>query len=287
VSHRLRAVARETVALVQSGGYRAPGGEHVDIAEQVAAAVAGTRLYLPGAPLPEIAGDGSAPATVRVTNSSSLAAARELGGDVACLVFASARNPGGGFRNGAQAQEESLARSSALYACLTAVPEFYAHHRSQPELTYSDRVIYSPAVPVFRDDRGAMLPAPYPVTFLTAAAPNLAAIVRGQPALAAEVPAVLLRRAARVLAVAAAHGHRRLVLGAWGCGVFGNDPAVVADAFRTALAGRPEFTEVVFAVLDSRRGTPVHTAFAAAFQSDPPGQTRPSDRAELRPGSGP
>jgi uncharacterized protein (TIGR02452 family) len=286
VSHRLRAIARDTVAIVRDGGYRTAGGDRVDIAERVAAAVAGTRLYLPDAPLPEPAGDRPAPTAVRVTNSSSLAAARELGGDVACLVFASARNPGGGFRNGAQAQEESLARSSALYACLTAVPEFYTHHRSRPELTYSDRVIYSPAVPVFRDDRAALLPAPYPVTFLTAAAPNLAAIVRGQPALAGEVPAILRRRAARVLAVAAAHGHRRLVLGAWGCGVFGNDPAVVADAFRAALAGRPELAEVVFAVLDTHRGAPTHAAFAAAFESDPPGQTAPSDRAEPRPRPG-
>ena len=49
-----------------------------------------------------------------MTPETTLAAARRLGGDVACLVFASAKNPGGGFRNDAQAQEESLARASAL-----------------------------------------------------------------------------------------------------------------------------------------------------------------------------
>ncbi|MET0495555.1 MAG: TIGR02452 family protein [Actinoplanes sp.] len=119
----------------------------------------------------------------------------------------------------------------ALYPCLRAAGDFYAHHRAHPELTYTDQVIYSPGVPVFRDDKGRLLTEAYPVTFLTSVAPNLGAIRRTQPELAAQVPAVLRRRAARVLAVAAAHGHRRIVLGAWGCGVFGNDPATVAEAF--------------------------------------------------------
>ena len=65
----------------------------------------------------------------------------------------------------------------------------------------------------------------------------------------------------RVLQVAAAHGHRRLVLGAWGCGVFGNEPAVVAETFRDALRENRYFDHVVFAVLDRQRGTPVLRAF--------------------------
>jgi uncharacterized protein (TIGR02452 family) len=63
---------------------------------------------------------------------------------------------------------------------------------------------------------------------------------------------VLRRRAARVLAVAAAHRHRRLVLGAWGCGVFGNDPTMVAEAFAAALERYP-MEHVVFAVLGPNR----------------------------------
>jgi uncharacterized protein (TIGR02452 family) len=100
---------------------------------------------------------------------------------------------------------------------------FYAYQRRRPELTYSDRVIYSPAVPVFRDDTGVLLPVPYRVSFLTAAAPNRSAITRTQPERLADIPIILRRRATRILDVAAADGHRRLVLGAWGCGVFGND----------------------------------------------------------------
>jgi uncharacterized protein (TIGR02452 family) len=208
----------------------------------------------PGAPVTE------------VTNETSLAAARRLGADVACLVFASAKNPGGGFLNGAQAQEESIARSSALYPCQTAAREFYEFHRRQGDLRYSDRVIYSPGVPVFRADDGALVDEPYAVSFLTAAAPNLGAIVASRPVAAPSAPGVLAARAERVLAVAAAHGHRKLVLGAWGCGVFRNDPDVVAAAFAAQLArARGRFDHVVFAVLDRQRGAPTYAAFTRVF----------------------
>jgi uncharacterized protein (TIGR02452 family) len=259
-------MATETMAIIEAGGYRSPGGHDVRIASSVAAAVAGTRLHLPdeNVSLPQSASAG-APAT-EVTNETSLSAARRLGGDVACLVFASAKNPGGGFLTGAQAQEESIARSSALYPCLRTAREFYDFHRQQRDLRYSDRVIYSPGVPVIRADDGALLDEPYAVSFLTAAAPNLAAITTNQPTAAASVPGVLAARAERVLAVAAAHGHRTLVLGAWGCGVFQNDPAVVAAAFAAGLArASGSFDQVVFAVLDRQRNAPTHAVFARAF----------------------
>jgi uncharacterized protein (TIGR02452 family) len=255
----LRAIARETVDIAGRGSYRVDGRDVV-IADAVAGSVSGTRLYLPTDPLPSAPVAGQV--AISVTNETTLAAARRLGGDVAALVFASARNPGGGFLTGAQAQEESVARSSALYPCLRAAGDFYAHHRASSDLAYSDRVIYSPRVPVIRDDSGALLARPYPVSFLTAAAPNLAAIRRNQPERAADVPAVLARRARRVLRVAAAGGHRRLVLGAWGCGVFGNDPGTVAGILRDALTTDPHFDEVVFAVLDRQAGTPTYAAFA-------------------------
>jgi uncharacterized protein (TIGR02452 family) len=268
VSSRLREIARETVAIAERGSYRTTPGDDVIIDNKVARAVADTRLYQPADVLPAPT-SVSGRSTVEIANESSLAATHRLGGDIACLVFASARNPGGGFLNGAQAQEESLARGSGLYPCLRAAGDFYSHHRADPNLTYSDRVIYSPAVPVFRDDNGALLPTPYPVSFLTAAAPNRAAILRNQPEHAGRIPAVLLRRATRILEVAAAHGHRRLVLGAWGCGVFGNDPATVASAFATALRHSPWFHHVAFAVLDRQPHAPTYTAFSNTLHPTP------------------
>lgn len=264
MSTKLRDLARDTLQILGDGSYRAPGGGKVVLTDGMRAAITGTRLYLPTQQLVTPPPAGAAP-SVAVTQESTLAASRRLAndGDVAALVFASAKHPGGGFRTGAQAQEESLARSSALYRCLAAVPQFYAFHRSRSDNLYSDRVIYSPGVPVFRDDDGQLLQTPYDLSLLTAAAPNRGTVPASR---AGEVATALATRARRVLAVAAAHGHRRLVLGAWGCGVFRNDPAVVAGAFADALAETAGwFDHVVFAVLDNAKGAPVHAAFAARF----------------------
>ncbi|GIJ17281.1 TIGR02452 family protein [Micromonospora gifhornensis] len=268
MSGRLREIARQTVAIAESGRYRNAAGDEVVIGEAVRAAVAGTRHHLPNEVL---AVESAAPGAgeVEVTYESTLQAAYRLGPGAACLVFASAKNPGGGFLGGAKAQEESIARASALYPCLLAAPEFYTFHRGQRDLRYSDRVIYSPNVPVFRDDKGNLLDQSYTTSFLTAAAPNLGAILRNQPEHTTDVPAVLVRRARRVLQAAAAHGHRTLVLGAWGCGVFRNDPAAVAGAFADALEMVDRFDRVVFAIRDGLPGTPVYRTFVERFPELP------------------
>ncbi|GAA2339947.1 TIGR02452 family protein [Streptomyces cuspidosporus] len=281
MSARLRGIAKETERIVAEGRYRAPRGHQVSLEGPIARAVGATRLHGPGPVVRAEREAGPADRATRfeVTGESSLEAARRLtreaeraegaGGAVAVLNFASARNPGGGYLGGAQAQEEALCRASALYACLRAAPEFYAAHRADPSPFYSDRVIHSPGVPVFRDDRGALLDDWYEVGFLTSAAPNAGVIAQRTPELVAAVPKALAARAGRVLEVAVAHGYRRLVLGAWGCGVFRNDPAEVAGAFRDRLTGAGRFAgrfeRVVFAVLDRRADSPTRAAFAAAF----------------------
>ncbi|MFE1311952.1 TIGR02452 family protein [Streptomyces sp. NPDC058755] len=268
MSARLRGIATETEQIVASGRYRLPGGREVSVAAATEAARAGTRMYGPG-PVP-VSVTADAETLFQVTGESSLEAARRLAdAPVAVLNFASARNPGGGYLNGAQAQEEALCRASALYTCLLEAREYYDHHRAHRDPLYTDRVIHTPAVPVFRDDRGRLLPEPYLAGFLTAAAPNAGVVRRMAPERVGELPAALTRRAERVLETAAAHGYRRLVLGAWGCGVFQNDPAQVAGAFRTLLGpgGRfaRAFDHVVFGVLDRTPGATVREAFVRAF----------------------
>ncbi|MEU5367322.1 TIGR02452 family protein [Streptomyces sp. NPDC005925] len=287
MSTRLREIARQTEEIVAAGGYRLPGGpgeertgartggrpggrsgeRDVPIAAAVEAARAGTRMYGPGpVPVPD-APRGEC--RIEVTGESSLEAARRLGPGVAVLNFASARNPGGGYLNGAQAQEEALCRASALYTCLLRAREFYDHHRGHRDPFYTDRVIHSPGVPVFRDDRGDLLDEPFAAGFLTAAAPNAGVIRRTAPRRAGELPAALAARAERVLETAAACGYRRLVLGAWGCGVFQNDPGQVAEAFRALLRAEGRFagafTHVTFGILDRTRDGAVREAFVRVF----------------------
>ncbi|MEU4210916.1 TIGR02452 family protein [Streptomyces sp. NPDC026206] len=271
MSARLREVARMTEMIVEAGGYTTAGGARVDIADAVGRARAGTRLYGPEPVAVPDAVPTVAATAFEVTGEGSLNASRRVAeaGPVAVLNFASARNPGGGYLNGAQAQEEALCRGSALYTCLRQAPEYYTAHRADPSPFYSHRVIHSPGVPVFRDDRGALLDSPYTAGFLTSPAPNAGVIARRTPDGSGRVPAALAERAGRVLEVAAAHGYRRLVLGAWGCGVFRNDPQQVATAFAGHLRGPGRFANrfehVVFAVLDRRADSPTRAAFASVF----------------------
>ncbi|QFG20849.1 TIGR02452 family protein [Actinomadura sp. WMMB 499] len=272
--HPRRSVARETIAIIERGEYTAPSGRTVPVAESIARARRGTVLYRPeelDALLRTVAdGPAGAGTRIEVTGETTLAAARRLAAPGAvplALNFASAKNPGGGFLNGAHAQEEGLARSSALYASLTSAQRYYDFHRANRDLLYSDHMIYSPGVPVFRDDQGGLLEEPYEIAFLTSPAPNRGAI--RDPAQEARIPEVLDVRARKVLAAALANGHRRIVLGAWGCGVFRNDPAEVAGTFARALgpggAFADRFEHVVFAVWDTAKGAPRHAAFQRVF----------------------
>ncbi|TWG07347.1 TIGR02452 family protein [Streptomyces brevispora] len=273
MSARLRGIARETESIVEAGFYRTPQGREVSIVRALTAALSGTRLYGPE-PVAVAALDRDRTPVIEVTGESSLRAAARMTGErpgkVAVLNYASARNPGGGYLNGAQAQEEALCRGSALYATLRRAPEYYAHHRAGRSAFYTDRVIHSPGVPVFRDDRGRLLDTPYTAGFLTSPAPNAGVIRRTAPESAHLIPAALASRAERVLEVAAVRGYRRLVLGAWGCGVFQNDPAEVAGVFRTLLTdgGRfaGHFEQVVFGILDRDGESPTRAAFDGTFE---------------------
>jgi uncharacterized protein (TIGR02452 family) len=263
----LAGLAEETLAILKAGRYTNPSGRVVSLGEHLRRAKEGTCSYPPEAPVP-VPAFPDHPARIEVVNASTLAVSRGLadkGRRVAALNFASAKNPGGGFLTGAQAQEESLARASGLYPLLLGDP-MYAHHRARRDPLYTAWVIYCPDVPVFRCDEGRLLDEPYLCSLLTSPAVNVGALPhrdrRGD-----EVRRAMQERVERVLAVAARHGHEVLVLGAWGCGVFRNDPAQVAELFRGALAGpfRGAFTQVVFAVLDATGEGRTLGAFEQAF----------------------
>ena len=257
---------------MENGHYLLEDGSSVSVADAMADAVAGTVLYHPdeigdlldSGPADSADSTGHPTRTVEVDNCTTFSGVRALladdpNADVACLNFASAKNPGGGFIGGSQAQEEALARASGLYACLLATPDYYQQNRANPSPLYTDHIIYSPAVPVFRDDDDRLLAEPYRTSIITAPAPNAGALMQNRPEDEPLLVPTMARRIRAVLAVAQAQGHRHLVLGAWGCGVFGNDPATVAELFREALDGGAydSVERVVFAVLDttSEQGT--------------------------------
>ncbi|KAF1920491.1 hypothetical protein BDU57DRAFT_508835 [Ampelomyces quisqualis] len=177
---------------------------------------------------------------------------------VAVLNLASERSAGGGFHKGALAQEEALCYRSSLYLSL---------HKSYYPLP-SLSAIYSPSILVIRDamSRGHSLltstqrPADLPVTSVI----SVAALRRptltddGKNYRKEGQRAEMKRKIRLTLRVAAMKGHTKLVLGALGCGVFGNPPGEVANCFLEVLREK-EFQggwweDVVFAILDNVKG---------------------------------
>jgi uncharacterized protein (TIGR02452 family) len=132
-------------------------------------------------------------------------------------------------------------------------------------------MIVSPGVPVFRDDNGLLLDAPHRVSFLTSPAVNAGVYLRDHPGSWAMVVSTMQVRLAKLLWLAHRHGQSHLVLGAWGCGVFRNDPATVAGLFRDAVApGAPfagVFPHVTFAVFDPSPSRLVYRAFERALST--------------------
>jgi uncharacterized protein (TIGR02452 family) len=248
------AFGREAVAIIEAGHYRTAAGAVVDIAAAIQAARAGTCSYPPDRALANTS-LGRHQTRYEVTNETTRSAAARLvdaGQRAVALNFASAKHPGGGFLGGARAQEESLARSSALYACL-AGHAMYDFHARRGNPMYTAYAIYSPDVPVFRDDAGTLLPQPFLCSFITAPAVNARAVRARDRSSSLRIREEMRKRIGRVLAIAAEHGHEALVLGAWGCGVFGNDTREVAGLFHEALTQhfRGAFAHIIFAVLDS------------------------------------
>lgn len=230
------------------GSYVLADGTSVDWSAAVARAVHAKVSIAPDAPLPVGDEQRFAETVVSVANESTLGAARRLvdhGATPLALNMANGVTPGGGFLGGALAQEESICRSSALHATLVG-DRMYQVHRRRGDYESSAAMILSPDVPVFRTDDGTALAAPWLCAFLTCAAPYTPRV--GQPRSAQ----LLASRIHRLLEVAAAYSYDTLVLSAWGCGAFGNDPVATAAAFRDALGGPFDgrFREVVFAITD-------------------------------------
>lgn len=247
-------IAQTSLEACNQHGYLNDHGAEVSLEPALAQAVAGTKLYEVAPPLPPL-GEKVA-MRVEVTSETSNQAIVRLAADpshhVAVLNYASAKHPGGGFLHGALAQEEALARSSGLYPCLLAQPSYYERNlanRARPAALYLDLTIYSPKVPFFRDDAGGWLDAPSLASVITSPAPNASALRQQGQYDAEALRQTLHRRAHLVLAIAAAEGVTTLILGAWGAGVFGNDPAMVAEAFAAALEKvGPRFRRVTFAI---------------------------------------
>mgnify|MGYP001214778136 CR=1 FL=1 len=276
----LKGIAKETLSILDEGKFISPSGKIVNFKQEQLLAVNNTILYTPekAKQLLDKENNNSLQIfpKIEVTDETTQVAAKRLVQEESCndlvlLNFASARNPGGGFINGAKAQEEDISRCSGLYPCLLTQPLYYEINRRQESLLYTDHVIYSPKVPFFRSRNRELLEDFFLASVITAPAPNAGQHIRhteDSKARWLEVEQTLKHRAGIVLAIAEENKHRTLLLGAWGCGVFGNSPAMVADVFANWLENQRFlgcFDRVVFGIYDSSQEKRTFSAFQRRF----------------------
>ena len=243
------------------------------LSESVKKVTASQKLILEGDTLADQKKDiYEDPAKVVVSKKRTYeAAAGYKGQHVAVHNFASASNPGGGVVNGASAQEECLCRCSGLYFNLNTRAMwdgFYQPHRDAHDPIHNDDIIYTPGVTVFKTDTAMpeLMPESdwYDVDVITCAAPNL----RNQPSNKyntgdgnkqtvmkdKDLLALHEKRLRRILEVALSEGCDTIILGAFGCGAFQNNPEVVAQANRNVIKDYLHaFKNIEFAVYCSPR----------------------------------
>lgn len=273
-------IAKRSLQIIEDGFYLFENEEKVIVKDKIAHSVAQTRTYTPEAiqALKEavLAMDKDKfDCRIEVWNCSTIEALQKLNGSAktGILNFASAKNPGGGFLGGASAQEESLARSSSLYAALSKDRSMYEYNRSRTTLLYSDYLIYSPETIFWFDDEGNYLPELLVVDVITSPAPNRGAILQNNWKDELELlPEVFKERIMQVLSVAYKHECDTLILGAWGCGVFRNEPADVAAYFDEVIRGyfRSAFKHIVFAIYDRSKDGANMKAFENMYHNQAP-----------------
>lgn len=193
------------------------------------------------------------PTEVVVADMKTLDAALEYKEGKTCVLnFASFKNPGGGFLRGAVAQEEYLCQNSTLYNVLSKFPAYYEKNRlNTNDALYWNRAIYSPGI--------VMLPCETKVDVLSCAAPN----VRASHAPDTKKIQAVMSRIKFVLDILEKEACDTVILGAFGCGVFGNDPRFVARTFCSQGVLCRGFKKVIFAIPNSKSVN--HRAFKEVY----------------------
>eukprot|EP00661_Eupelagonemidae_sp_cell13_P005834 gene5834-4407_t len=250
---RLRvAVAATTLASCRAGSYPGP------TAPQVLPTPPAPRcVQLPPHPPPPC----FRTTRLRVVASDTLDCAMQLRrqGRVLALNLANAHQPGGGWLRGRPAQEEELFRRTALAAVLH--PSLLRPGALAPYPVPEFGCIIAEQVPVFRagPDAGyAYLDKPQCLDFAFVAAYDAStesrfSVLTPEGRLTPEAAERTSRKLACLLTTAAGRWDV-LVLGALGCGAFGNPAQDIAALFLSACrAHAGHFREIHFAVLDGGR----------------------------------
>jgi uncharacterized protein (TIGR02452 family) len=212
------------------------------------------------------------PAKITMLNCSTVAAIIRYASShtptkTGVLNFASSIKPGGGWRTGAQAQEESIARASTLCLLLETrqASRFYTERGSKPGMNTHKMI--GAIVIVFMDDEGRFIP-PKVVYVISCAAVDVRNVMAGDRRY---IDSEMEDRMGRILYEFERRGMKIIILGSFGTGVYNNSVDKVARSWARLLSSRfrYSFDEVVFAILDRQ----TFTTFRESFNSEYSGST--------------
>lgn len=191
---------------------------------------------------------------IEVYNEKTVKTAIKLLGkgidNIVSLNFANGTNVGGGFLAGASAQEEDLCKCSALYESLKSKPQFYNKNILENNHYYTNDTLYSPNVPFFKNENYDLLEKIFTMSVISSPAPNVSLMKEDEFSLN-RINNTILNRIYEILHVAHINNHKNIILGAWGCGAFGNDPYIISHAFYQVLNDF-SFDNIYFSVYDNR-----------------------------------
>ncbi|MCD7747678.1 MAG: TIGR02452 family protein [Firmicutes bacterium] len=192
------------------------------------------------------------------------------------LNLASATHPGGQTRKGAGAQEEDICRRTSLLLSLESedAKKYYEYNKALKTRMGSDAILLSPNVEVIKSFDSETLAEPFTVSVISCSAPMVRLGLEGMSQ--QEYEMMLYKRIYGILLVAASHKYRHLILGAFGCGIYGNDAAVVSDLFNHAICSftydgqsfNQLFASIDFAVLCKPDKDYNYREFCRNFTSD-------------------
>lgn len=259
-------IAQEQLRLIDTGTYII-----YSIKDEINKMIAGTVSHKD---IPEIEGlslSDTNTCKITVSNKDTISAIldkKKLNDGVCALNFASAKHPGGGFESGALAQEECLCYCSTLFGSLREQTEVYEESLNNLNNgLYSNWTIYSPNVSIVRDSKYRFI-VPAKCSFITSPAPNAKVYLNRRKGNEKDLAKALYKRCELVLKTAALHGEKNLILGAFGCGVFGNDPNKVAETFKRLLIDEGYagyFDSIEFAILTRSGDNSNFNAFKRCF----------------------
>lgn len=168
-------------------------------------------------------------------------------GNITALNFANAMYAGGAYVLGGNAQEESLCRASMLYYTIRNQKDYYRRNRLHILPDYTDTMIYSENVPIIRNDFGELLEKTVLCNFITSPAVNrtFAKFIFSQK----KINNIMYSRIEKIIMLSLEKKTDILILGAFGCGMFGNRRETILPMFEEIINKYvPDSIEVIFAI---------------------------------------